>query len=185
LMALMAGLAGSVGAQDQPTLRRAPGSESDAPGAQTNTDAPAGRPTLKKDADGATDSAKVPDGQQQFPEEEDKSAVKKVYSFNPVQSKKDVAVGEFYFKKGDFKAAAGRFGEATKWNAGNAQAWLRLGETWEKVKDSKSAREAYEKYLEVAADATNAGEIKQRVGHCTRRREADRDARKRRPVAGI
>lgn len=163
-MALAAGLASSLSAQDQPTLRRAPGSESDAPGAQNNTDATGERPTLKKGGDGAVaDEAKVPDGQQQFPEEEDKSAVKRVYSFNPVQSKKDVAVGEFYFKKGDFKAAAGRFGEATKWNAGNAQAWLRLGETWEKVKDSKAAREAYEKYLEVAADAKNAGEIKQRV----------------------
>jgi len=149
---------GSLWAQDQPTLRRAAGSDSDA--------ALAGeRPTLKKGTDGRADedAAKIPEGQQQFPEEEDKGAVKKEYSFNPVQSKKDVAVGEFYFRKGDFKAAAGRFSEATKWNAGNAQAWLRLGETWEKVRDSKSAREAYEKYLEVAADAKNAGQIKQRV----------------------
>jgi len=72
-------------------------------------------------------------------------------------------LGRLYFKKGDYKAAAGRFSEATKWNAGNAQAWLRLGETEEKEKDSKAAREAYEKYLEVAADAKNAGEIRQRV----------------------
>ena len=156
MMALAAGLAGGLNAQDQPVLRRAPGSEAD--GAQ-----PGARPTLKKDGDGTADAAKVPDGQQQFPEEEDKSAVKKEYSFNPVQSKKEVTVGEFYFKKGDFKAAAVRFSEATKWNAGNAEAWLRLGETAEKQKDGKTAREAYEKYLEVAADSKNAGEIKQRL----------------------
>ena len=33
--------------------------------------------------------------------------------FNPLQSKKEATVGEFYFKKGDYRAAAGRFSEAT------------------------------------------------------------------------
>ena len=63
--------------------------------------------------------------------------IPKEYSFNPVQSKKEVTVGEFYFKKGDFKAAAGRFREATKWNDGNAEAWLRLGDAEEKLKMPK------------------------------------------------
>ena len=64
----------------------------------------------------------------QLPPEEDKAKIQQQYSFNPVKSNKDVTVGEFYFKKGDFKAAAGRFREATKWNDGNAEAWLRLGD---------------------------------------------------------
>jgi len=149
---LAAGLETGLRAQDAPTLRPAAGSESGTP-----------RPTLKKDAAADADAVQLPEGQVALPEEEDKSAVKKEYSFNPVQSKKDVSVGEFYFKKGDYKAAAGRFTEATKWNAGNAEAWLRLGETEEKQGDKKSARAAYEKYLDLAADAKNAGEIRQRL----------------------
>ena len=99
----------------------------------------------------------------QPPPEEDKAKVQEEYSFNPLKSKKDVTVGEFYFKKNDFKAAAGRFREATKWNDGNAEAWLRLGDAEDKMHDAKAAREAWEKYLQVAPDAKNAAEVRRKI----------------------
>jgi Flp pilus assembly protein TadD len=106
-------------------------------------------------------------GDVQLPPEEDTSAQPEQYSFNPVKSKRDVAVGEFYFKKGDYKGAAQRFITATKWNDANAEAWLRLGETREKQQDSKAAREAYERYLQLAPDGKyagkNAAEVKKRL----------------------
>lgn len=71
--------------------------------------------------------------------------------------------GEYYFKKGDYRAAAGRFREATKWNDGNAEAWLRLGDAEEKLKEVKEARAAYTKYLELAPDAKNAAEIRKKI----------------------
>src|SRR5207249_9748552 len=64
----------------------------------------------------------------QLPPEEDADLKGEQYSFNPVKSKRDVAVGIEYFKKGNYKAAADRFTTATKWNEANADAWLRLGE---------------------------------------------------------
>ena len=100
---------------------------------------------------------------QELPPEEDASAKKQEYSFNPVRSKRDVEVGVFYFKKGDYKAAAARFREATLWNEGNATAWLRLGETEEKRGITKAARAAYEKYLEIASETKNAGEVRKRL----------------------
>ncbi len=99
----------------------------------------------------------------QLPPEEDKAEIPKQYSFNPLQSKKEVIVGDFYFKKGDFKAAVGRFREATKWNDGNADAWLRLGEAQERMKNPKAAKDAYMKYLELAPDAKNAPEVRKRL----------------------
>jgi tetratricopeptide (TPR) repeat protein len=99
----------------------------------------------------------------QLPPEEDKAKIEKQYSFNPLQSKKEVTVGEFYFKKNDFKAAAGRFREATKWNDGNAEAWLRLGDAEDRMKDPKAAREAWEKYLQLAPEAKNAGEVRKKL----------------------
>jgi len=98
-----------------------------------------------------------------LPPEEDKAKIKETYSFNPLQSKKDVTVGEEYFKKGSFNAAASRFREATKWNDGNAEAWLRLGDAEAKLKDMKAAREAWEKYLQLAPDAKNAAEVKKKL----------------------
>src|SRR5215467_1760709 len=50
---------------------------------------------------------------------------------------------EYSFKKGAFRAAAMRFREATKWNVGDSEAWLRLGDAAEKQKDDKTAKEAY------------------------------------------
>lgn len=103
--------------------------------------------------------------QGELPPEEDKSRLPKEYSFNPVQSNKEVTVGEFYFKKGDYNAAAARFDEAVKWNPGNAQAWLRLAEASEKNHALKAARVAYLKYVETAPEAKNVGEIRKRIGN--------------------
>ena len=98
-----------------------------------------------------------------MPPEEDKTDAPKVFSFNPVQSQREVNAGDFYFKKGNYTAAVSRYDEATKWNDGNAEAWLRLGEAQEKKSNAKAAREAYEKYLEIAPTAKDAGEIKKRL----------------------
>jgi tetratricopeptide (TPR) repeat protein len=100
---------------------------------------------------------------EEVPPEEDESLSVKEYSFNPLQAQKEVNVGNYYFKKGSFRAAALRFREATKWNAGDAEAWLRLGDTAEKQKDSKTVKEAYSKYLELSPDAKNAAEIRKKV----------------------
>lgn len=98
-----------------------------------------------------------------LPPEEDASIAVKSYAFNPVQAQKEVRTGNYYFKKGSYRAAAGRFAEATKWNGADPEAWLRLGETEEKLKDQKAAREAYSKYLELASDAKNAEEIRKKL----------------------
>jgi Flp pilus assembly protein TadD len=107
----------------------------------------------------------LPEAQEpaQLPPEEDGELKTEQFSFNPVKSKRDVAVGVEYFKKGNYKAAVGRFTTATKWNEGNAEAWLRLGEAEEKRGDHKAARAAYQKYLELSPDAKNAGEVRKRL----------------------
>jgi Tfp pilus assembly protein PilF len=99
----------------------------------------------------------------QTPPEEDKSAAPKVFSFNPVQSELEVAVGDQYFSKGNYTAALSRYDAATKWNDGNAIAWLRLAQTREKKSDPRAARAAYEKYLEIAPTGKDAADVKKRL----------------------
>jgi tetratricopeptide (TPR) repeat protein len=98
-----------------------------------------------------------------LPPEENKSIAVKEYAFNPLQALKEIRTGNYYFKKGAYRAAAGRFEEATKWNDGEAEAWLRLGEAEEKLKDPKAAAKAYTKYLDLASDAKNAEEIRKKL----------------------
>ena len=97
------------------------------------------------------------------PEEEDAVSKPKEYVLNPIQAANEMKIGQFYVKKGKYKAAAGRFQEAVNWNPGLADAWFLLGESKEKLNDSKAARAAYEKYLEAAPDGKNAKEAKRRI----------------------
>ena len=87
----------------------------------------------------------------------------KEYSFNPLQANKELLVGLEYYRKHSYKAAAGRFREATRWNPNLAEAWLRLGEAEEKRKNAKDAKEAYAKYLELQPEAKDAAEIHKKI----------------------
>ncbi|MDQ6701405.1 MAG: tetratricopeptide repeat protein [Acidobacteriota bacterium] len=104
-----------------------------------------------------------PTVQEQVPPEEDEAVAAKEYSFNPLQAAKEIRIGNYYFKKGKYKAAAQRYREATKWNATLAEAYLKLGEAEEKQKESKAAREAYAHFLELAPEAKEAREIKKKI----------------------
>ncbi len=106
--------------------------------------------------------AQAPDPSQ-LPPEEDTDLKPEEYSFNPVKSKRDVEVGKQQLKKGNLKGAASRFTTATKWNDANAEAWLLLGEVEEKRENHQAARAAWEKYLQLAPTAKNAGEVKKRL----------------------
>jgi tetratricopeptide (TPR) repeat protein len=113
---------------------------------------------------------KPPEQQEQAPPEEDEAEKPKEYSFNPLQADKEVRIGNYYFHKGNYRAAAQRFREATKWNNNFAEAYLRLGEAEEKQKDLKAAREAYAKFLELAADDKRSAEVRKKVERLSKRK---------------
>ena len=86
------------------------------------------------------------------PAEEDESLAPKVYALNPVQARKEITAGDYYFKKPNYSAAARRYLEATRWDPGSTEAFLKLGETREKLREYGPAREAYLKYIELVED---------------------------------
>jgi tetratricopeptide (TPR) repeat protein len=107
--------------------------------------------------------AAPPAAQSGEPPEEDAGMIPKAYSFNPLQATKEIKIGNYYFKKGNFRAAGLRFEEATKWNSGDVEAWLRLGDAREKLKDRKGAREAWKKYVELSSDPKLAEAVKKKL----------------------
>jgi tetratricopeptide (TPR) repeat protein len=88
----------------------------------------------------------------QEPPEEDESLAPKVYALNPVQSKKEIVAGDYYYKKPNYSAAAKRYLEATRWDPGSAEGFLKLGEAREKLHEYGPAQEAYLKYIELSED---------------------------------
>ncbi len=99
----------------------------------------------------------------QEPPEEDTTNAPKEYSFNPLQATKEMRIGEFYFKKKNYRAASNRFEEATKWNPGLAEAYYRLAEAKEKLHDKEAAKAAYKKYLEVEPGGKDATAAKKKL----------------------
>jgi tetratricopeptide (TPR) repeat protein len=97
------------------------------------------------------------------PDEDAATSGQETYSFNPLKAKKAIDIGTTYFKKGDYRAAASRYREATKWNEGNTDAWLWLGKAEEKRGQKNAAKSAYEKYLQLAGNSKNAGEVRKKL----------------------
>jgi tetratricopeptide (TPR) repeat protein len=100
------------------------------------------------------------------PPEEDEllTAKRGEYEFNPLQAQKEIKVGGFYMKKGSYRAAAGRFLEATMWDPTSAEAFYKLGEAREKTGDRKGRAEAWAKFLELAPEDKRAAEVKKKLG---------------------
>src|SRR3974377_2022666 len=104
-------------------------------------------------------------GKQEVPAEEDKSYLKEVHTFNPLQSKNSVQVGDGYWRKGKVQAGANHYLDATLWNESNTEAWLKLAKANERLKDYAGAKAAYAKYLELAPNVKDAADIRKKMEH--------------------
>ena len=72
-------------------------------------------------------------------------------------------MGNEYFRKHSYKAAAGRFREATA----GIPIWRKPGCGWARrrrnARTRKDAKEAYAKYLELQPEAKDAAEIRKKI----------------------
>jgi len=102
-------------------------------------------------------------GEEDNPPEEDDAQKPTVYSFNPIQAEHEMKVGAFYMHKGSYRAAAKRFEEASRWNPGLADAFFRLGEAREKLKEKDAARTAYARVVQLAPDSKEGREAKHKL----------------------
>jgi tetratricopeptide (TPR) repeat protein len=93
------------------------------------------------------------------------------YVFNPIQAQKDLKVGDFYAKKGNHRAAAGRYLEATRWNPSFAEAYWKLARSREKLNQPAQALEAYRKYVELDADGKLVREARKRISELEAQQE--------------
>ena len=116
----------------------------------------------------AEDDTKGPDSFAERPEEypelvdEDEQFAprEQVYAFNPVQARNELKVGNYYAKKGSYRAAAGRYLEATRWDPNFGEAYWRLGMAREKLSQPSEAIEAYSRYLSIEPTGKKARSVR-------------------------
>ncbi len=97
------------------------------------------------------------------PEEDETLSTSKVYTFNPLQAKKEMEVGNFQMGRGNYKGAAYRFREATQWDDGSTDAFFKLGEANEKLRNYSAATEAFTKYASMITDKKKIAEVQKRI----------------------
>lgn len=87
-----------------------------------------------------------------FPEpasNSDTSGIQEFHPWNPMKAMKDIEVGDYYFRRKNYKGALDRYKEALYYKEGDALASFRLAECQEKLGDKTEARKYYEQYLKV------------------------------------
>jgi hypothetical protein len=75
---------------------------------------------------------------------------------DPVRAKKDIDVGGFYLKKGDYKGALQRFKDATASDPTDVDAIFGLAETQRMLKNNAEAERNYQMYLEIVPNGPKA-----------------------------
>jgi tetratricopeptide (TPR) repeat protein len=83
--------------------------------------------------------------------------------FDPLRAEKNVEVGRFYLKKGNYHAAIERFKEALLYKPNYALPHKLLGEAFEKLRQPEAALTHYERYLEILPAAEDAAKIRKRI----------------------
>jgi tetratricopeptide (TPR) repeat protein len=83
------------------------------------------------------------------PSPADTSGVQEFHPWNPMKAAKDIEVGDYYFKRKNYKGALERYKDALYYKDGDAVASFRVAACQEKLGDKTEARKYYEQYLKI------------------------------------
>jgi len=78
------------------------------------------------------------------------------HTWNPHQAAKELEVGDFYYKRGNYKAAEERYREALKYKDNDAVATFRLAQSLEKLGLTDDACAEYDSYLKILPQGSEA-----------------------------
>lgn len=86
----------------------------------------------------------------------DNTGVQEFHPWNPMKAAKDIQVGDFYFRRRNYKAALDRYKEALYYKDKDAVASFRLAVCEEKLGDKAEARKYFEQYLKILPEGPMA-----------------------------
>ncbi len=81
-------------------------------------------------------------------------------SYTPPPAWKSVEIGDFYFRRKDYRGALSRYQEAVTTDPDYPRGYLGLGKVYEKLHMPQKAIHAYQKYLDLLPSAKEAEEAK-------------------------
>src|SRR6478672_5870054 len=96
-------------------------------------------------------------------DEEGAGDVQEFHPWDPHKAAKDVEVGDFYFKRKNYRAAEDRYREALLYKDNDAIATYRLAVCLEKMDRPEDARAEYESYLRILPYGPEAADAKKAI----------------------
>lgn len=87
------------------------------------------------------------------------------HPWDPHKAAKDVEVGDFYFKRKNYRAAEDRYREALYYKDNDAIATFRLAVCLEKMDRSDEARAQYESYLKILPHGPQSDDAHKAIEH--------------------
>lgn len=90
----------------------------------------------------------------------DATGVQEFHPWNPLKASKDVEVGDYYFRRKNYRAALERYKEALYYKENDAVATFRVAVCEEKMGDKNGARENFERYLKILPQGPSAKEAR-------------------------
>lgn len=92
------------------------------------------------------------------------SGISEFHVWDPHKAAKSVEVGDFYFKRKNYRAAEDRYREALRYKDNDAIATIRLAVCLEKLNLPNDARLEYESYLRILPHGPQAEEAQKAIG---------------------
>lgn len=99
--------------------------------------------------------------------------------FDPFRAEKNLEIGEFHLRRGNYDGAIERFLEAIHFKPGFARPMQLLGRAYEKKGFLPEAIEWYAKYLETLPGAPDAGKIRKRLEKLRKAHEREKARRQK------
>lgn len=89
--------------------------------------------------------------------------VSEFHPWDPHKAAKDIEVGDFYFKRKNYRAAEDRYREALVYKDNDAMATFRLAVCLEKMDQLSEAQKEYENYLKILPYGPQAADAKKAI----------------------
>jgi Flp pilus assembly protein TadD len=98
--------------------------------------------------------------------------ISELHTWDPHRAAKSVEVGDFYYKRRNYRAAEDRYREALRYKDNDAVATIRLAVCLEKLGILDDARAEYESYLRILPHGPQASEAQKAIGRLNASTEA-------------
>lgn len=93
-------------------------------------------------------------------QDDELGGIQEFHPWDPHKSQKDIEVGDFYYRQGNYFGALSRYQEALYYKSGDAIATYKIAMCQEKTGESDDARKGYEAYLKILPEGPYAADAK-------------------------